>query len=120
MMADDWAAKQDPPWVKVNGPNVDMDAPGHQGLDSVYRNPNPPPEYFVTDAKYGTSGLGKLKDGTKQMSPVWIRERVEAAFSRREARKILQNHEAEILRVDKNGIVKRQSLKDRKWRDEDK
>ena len=118
-MADDWAANQTPAWEKVNGPNATMDTPGHTGLDSVYKNPNPPPDYFVTDAKYGTAGLGKLVGGTKQMSPAWIRERVEATFSRREARRILDSYEAELLRVDKDGNVARESLEGRVWREED-
>jgi len=119
MMADDWAAKQDPPWAKVNGPNNTMDTLGHQGLDSVYRNPTPPPDYFVTDAKYGTAGLSTLKSGQKQMSPAWIEERVMRAFDRRMADRILENHEAGILRVDKNGNVTWESLSNRVWRDED-
>ncbi len=108
-----------PPWVKVNGPAATMDTPGHQGLDSVYRNPKPPPDYFVTDAKYGSAGLGRLKDGTQQMSPKWIRDRVETSFDRLDADDIIDGHEAGILRVDKDGNVKWQSLADRKWRDED-
>jgi len=120
MMADDWAAKQDPPWVKVNGPNNTMDTPGHQGLDSVYRNPNPPPDYFVTDAKYGTAGLSTLKDKTRQMSPKWIRERVREAFDRRTADRILDDHEAGILRVYKNGNVTWESLSNQAWRDADR
>ncbi len=105
-----------PPWVKVNGPAATMDTPGHQGLDSVYRNPNPPPDYFVTDAKYGSAGLGRLKDGTQQMSPDWIRERLNSSFSRAEAARINRSHEPGILRVDKNGNVTWKSLKDRVWR----
>ncbi|MQQ10282.1 hypothetical protein GFB49_17580 [Epibacterium sp. SM1979] len=116
MMADDWAAKKDPPWIKVNGPNSDMNTPGHQGLDSVYKNPNPPPGYFVTDAKYGKAGLGTLKDGTKQMSPSWIRKRISTEFDPRLARSIEKSHEPGILRVDKNGDVEWESLKNRKWR----
>ncbi|WP_193668341.1 hypothetical protein [Paracoccus kondratievae] len=42
MMADDWAAKQNPPWEKGNGPASTMNTPGHRGLDAVYRNPTPP------------------------------------------------------------------------------
>ncbi|WP_157779776.1 hypothetical protein [Celeribacter ethanolicus] len=119
-MADDWAANQTPAWEKVNGPNATMDTPGHTGLDSVYTNPNPPPDYFVTDAKCGTAGLGKLKDLTVQMSPAWIRPRVKDSFSKREARRILNSYEAEILRVDKDGNVTRESLENRVWREEDR
>ncbi len=116
MMADDWAAKQNPPWQKVNGPNATMNTPGHNGLDAVYRNPNPPPDYFVTDAKYGSAGLGRLKDGTEQMSPRWILPRLQAELGRAEAARILRSHEPGILRIDKNGVVTWESLKTRVWR----
>lgn len=115
-MADHWAANQDPPWVKVNGPAATMDTPGHQGLDSVYRNPKPPPDYYVTDAKYGSAGLGRLKDGTQQMSPKWITDAVNNAFSAAEAGRIRRSHEPGMLRVDKDGNVSWESLKNRTWR----
>ena len=115
-MADHWAANQDPPWEKVNGPASAMNTPGHQGLDSVYRNPNPPPDYFVTDAKYGSAALGRLKDGTQQMSPDWIKERLDQVFSRAEANRINRSHEPGILRVDKDGNVIWERLKNRTWR----
>lgn len=40
---------------KMNGPPVKPgDAPKGQGIDGVWRNPNPPPDYVITEAKYGT------------------------------------------------------------------
>ena len=45
--------------------------PGKTGLDGVYRNMIPPPDYVITEAKYGTSKLGWTKDG-KQMSDSWL------------------------------------------------
>lgn len=116
MMADDWAAKQNPPWEKVNGPAATMNTPGHHGLDAVYRNPSPPPDYFVTDAKYGSAGLGRLKDGTQQMSPKWITDAVNRGFSPSQAGQIRRSHEPGILRVDKDGNVTWESLKNRVWR----
>lgn len=44
---------------------------GHQGLDGVYQNKGTN-EYIVGEAKYNTSKLSTLKDGTKQMSKKWI------------------------------------------------
>jgi hypothetical protein len=81
MMADDYAADQG--WEKLNGPNADMNTPGHQGIDGVYRDPGPLPRYIVSDAKYGNAGLATLKDGTKQMSPKWVRGRLEEAVGLR-------------------------------------
>ncbi|MGH1367766.1 MAG: hypothetical protein ACRBCL_04060 [Maritimibacter sp.] len=117
-MADDWAANKG--WEKLNGPNNTMDTPGHQGIDGVYRDPGPPPRYVVADAKYGSADLGTLVDGTKQMSPKWIRDRLDDAVGdERLARKISKDHDAGVLRVDKNGNVTFKSLANRKWRDED-
>ena len=45
--------------------------PGETGIDGIYRNPNPPPDYVITEAKYNKSRLGKTKDG-KQMSDSWV------------------------------------------------
>ena len=115
MMADHWAANQNPPWERINGPAATMNTPGHQGLDAVYRNPNPPPDYFVADAKYGSSGLGRLVDGTQQMSPDWIRTRLDQIFGD-DADDVLRSHEPGILRVDKNGNVVWESLEARTWR----
>jgi hypothetical protein len=119
VMADDWAARQNPPWQKVNGPNATMGTPGHQGLDAVYRNPSPPPDYYVVDAKYGSAGLGKLKDGTVQMSPKWIKERLFDSLDIRTARRVMNSHEPGILRIDSAGKVSWGSLKSRVWRKED-
>src|SRR5690606_24498646 len=32
-------------------------SPGQTGIDGVYRTPNPPPDYVVTEAKYGNARL---------------------------------------------------------------
>lgn len=41
------------------------------GLDGVWKHGNPPPDYVITEAKYGSSQLGMTKDG-RQMSNGWI------------------------------------------------
>ncbi|WP_435106790.1 hypothetical protein [Arhodomonas sp. AD133] len=45
--------------------------PGHTGIDGVYRNTNPPPDYVITEAKYNRGGLRRTLDG-RQMSNDWI------------------------------------------------
>lgn len=54
--------------------------PGHTGIDGVYKNASPPPDYIITEAKYGTAKLGKTADG-KQLSDSWVTssERLERA-----------------------------------------
>ena len=42
-----------------------------KGIDGLYENANPPPKFVIDEAKYGTSQLGKTKDG-KQMSDGWV------------------------------------------------
>ncbi|UYZ64046.1 hypothetical protein [Hymenobacter weizhouensis] len=41
------------------------------GIDGVWRHASPPPDYIITEAKYGKSRLSMTKDG-KQMSDSWI------------------------------------------------
>lgn len=51
--------------------------PGAKGIDGVYRNPSPPPDYVVTEVKYNTSQLSKrLADGTNQMDDRWLGSRL--------------------------------------------
>lgn len=42
-----------------------------KGIDGVYENANPPPQYIIAEAKYNTSKLGNTLDGP-QMSDDWI------------------------------------------------
>ncbi len=53
------------------------------------------------------------------MSPKWIRDRLDDAVGEDLADEIARNHEASILRIDKNGTVSEKSLANRTWRDED-
>ncbi|MBX0291502.1 hypothetical protein K3G63_13715 [Hymenobacter sp. HSC-4F20] len=41
------------------------------GIDGVWKHGNPPPDYIITEAKFGKSRLGKTQDG-RQMSDTWI------------------------------------------------
>ena len=47
---------------------------GQQGIDGVYKPKNPPPDYVITEAKYGKSTLGDTLDG-KQMSDPWMTDK---------------------------------------------
>ena len=59
------------------------------GLDGVWKHGNPPPDYIITEAKYGSSELGMTQDG-KQMSDNWVRgsSRLERAVGDRQAARI--------------------------------
>ena len=51
---------------------TDLNTPTHQGIDGVYYNPDGHPPYIIGEAKYGSSRLSTLVDGTPQMSTEWI------------------------------------------------
>ncbi|GAA0824221.1 hypothetical protein GCM10009111_34820 [Colwellia asteriadis] len=78
-------------YTPVGKPGSDY-KPGETGIDGIYLHPNPPPDYVITEAKYNTAQLGKMKDGTKQMSNKWINdERLKkAGISKKERFKILK------------------------------
>jgi hypothetical protein len=96
---------------KLNGDLVKAgDDPFGKGIDGVWKNTTPPPEYVVTEAKYGTSQLGTLKDGTKQMSDKWVNDRLDKAVGRAVADDIRDADargqvEKWLLQVDENGNV---------------
>ena len=58
---------------------TDLNASTHQGIDGVYYNPDGHPPYIIGEAKYGSSRLLMLADGTPQMSDKWIIDRLENA-----------------------------------------
>jgi hypothetical protein len=81
------------------------------GIDGVWKHGNPPPDYVITEAKYGSSQLGRTADG-RQMSDSWIlgSNRLTQAVGPRTARAIavaLKNGRLEkrIHRVDANGTL---------------
>ena len=55
---------------------------GEQGIDGVYKKTihhndgSKSVEYVIIETKYGTSQLQTLKDGTRQMSDKWVRDRL--------------------------------------------
>ncbi|RPD49630.1 hypothetical protein DNI29_02180 [Hymenobacter sediminis] len=79
------------------------------GIDGVWKHGNPPPDYIITEAKFGKSRLGKTQDGP-QMSDQWIRGsgRLEKATNKREAAAIRRalftgNVEKRLHKVDSTG-----------------
>lgn len=103
---------------KMNGAPVKVgDAPRGTGIDGVWRNTSPPPDYVITEAKYGTSRLSTLKDGTKQMSDKWVQNRLKNAVGPREANRIREamaegRVEKRLLHVDEYGTVTSKILTD--------
>ncbi len=84
-----------------------------KGIDGLYENASPPPKFVIDEAKYGTSTLGKTKDG-KQMSDGWIlgkdKKRLVDQVGKKKAKEIaraLKNNEVEkvLSKIDKNGNV---------------
>jgi len=64
--------------TKLDGPLTPLDAKaGRQGLDGVWKNATPPPEYIVTETKFNGATLDK---STGQMSDDWIRNNVKKSF----------------------------------------
>ncbi|MDB4292822.1 DUF4280 domain-containing protein [Maribacter sp.] len=89
-----------------------------KGIDGIYENASPPPKYVIDEAKYGTSGLGKTKDG-KQMSDGWVKgsKRLEDQVGKVKADDILEamengNVEKVLSKIDKNGNVVTKKLDD--------
>lgn len=60
------------------------------GVDDIWRNPKPPPDYVITEYKYGDGKLGVTRDGL-QASDDWLngvvtgRDRLKAALGEAEA-----------------------------------
>lgn len=111
---DEFMAKQG--MQKMNGEPVKVgDQPAGQGIDGVWKNPKPPPDYVISETKYGSSRLGTTKDG-KQMSDQWIDRRLNDAVGRAEANSIRKSMlegkvEKWLLKVDEAGNVTKVILK---------
>ena len=94
----------------------------HQGIDGVYEDPKGgPPKFVISEAKYGTSKLSKLKDGTPQMSDKWIADRLEEAVGSQKAKEIMlemtmnpDNVQCTLINVDAKGNVVESILKNGK------
>ncbi|MGO5443537.1 T7SS effector LXG polymorphic toxin [Faecalimonas sp. LCP19S3_D12] len=94
----------------------------HQGIDGVYEDPTGgPPKFIISEAKYGTAKLTTLKDGTRQMSNVWIYARLENAVGPDKAKEIMlemtlnpDNVVCTLVNIDSKGNVIESILKDGK------
>lgn len=101
---------------KLNGDIVKVgDDPLGPGIDGVWKNTNPPPDYVISETKYGTSKLTTLDDGTKQMSDDWVEGRLDKAVGPSTARAIRDADENGLvekwlLHVDENGNVTKSLL----------
>lgn len=95
---------------------TNLNQAGHQGIDGVYRNPGPPPKYIIGEAKYGSSQLSTLADGTKQMSDDWImggktQPRLKASVDNTTYKDIVLNgYDRELTKIDTNGNVSTYTL----------
>lgn len=78
------------------------------GLDSLYKNGNPPPDYVVVESKYGSSKLGQTNNG-KHMSDTWIKSHVhdldlpEDASYGKYLSEVDESGNITITELDKNG-----------------
>jgi hypothetical protein len=86
------------------------------GIDGVWKHGNPPPDYLISEAKYGQSRLAMTKDG-KQMGDTWIQGsgRLQKAVGSREAGRIvtamaLGTVEKRLHKVDATGKLIEQIL----------
>jgi hypothetical protein len=94
-----------------NPPVTSLDQTITQGIDSIYYKPGPPAKYIVADAKYGTSTLSTLADGTKQMSQKWIEDRLEDAVGKATAQKIISTgYDSVITKVTPEGVPSTKKL----------
>lgn len=81
---------------------------GKTGIDGIYKNKTPPPDYVITEVKYGSSQLGKTVDG-KQMSDSWLTDkRLIDKVGEEEAdliRQSIDNRRVDkvLIQVDENG-----------------
>ncbi len=85
-------------------------APGQKGIDGVYKNTNPPPDYVIMESKYNTSQLGYTKDG-RQMSDKWVKARLKDAVGKDAAYDIMNSMKNSstqkwLMTVDEAGNVK--------------
>ena len=88
-----------------------LDLPRGRGLDGVWKNAAPPPEFLITETKYITTADKAVKrSGGGQMSDVWVLagNRLTNALGREEGekmRKAMQDDKVgkRLLHVDSDG-----------------
>ncbi|MBQ8680606.1 MAG: hypothetical protein IJ530_12730 [Treponema sp.] len=100
-------------------PTRDINAKGHHGIDGVYYKKGGHPPYIIGEAKYGSGGLSKLSDETKQMSKDWILSRLGNCLDNPKDEQILRylirnmsdKVGFELVNVSKNGSITIKKLK---------
>lgn len=98
------------------------DKPRGRGIDGVYQNPKPPPDYIITETKFRTTGedgksryidgdgsvsdqlLSNTKGMGKQMSDNWVEINLRREFGA-EAEDIALSSEKWLMLVDESGGV---------------
>ena len=70
-----------------------LDAPMHHGIDGIYRNMNPPPDFIIVESKYlgaeeavnesFVPTMSKVKNG-RQMDFKWIEKNLKSSISDKE------------------------------------
>ena len=79
--ADQLFAAQGHTKLNHDGKLIDLeDPPKGKGIDGVWKNKTPPPEYFITETKYDSATLKK-----GQMSDDWVRKNLVKAVGEEEA-----------------------------------
>ena len=90
-----------------------------KGIDGVYENANPPPQYVIAEAKYNTAQLSNTKRSGKQMSDKWIdsENRLVDAVGMDKADEIMteimfnqDNVEKILVKVNKNGDIVKSNI----------
>lgn len=98
-------------WTTHHERLTDINASTRRGIDHVFSKEGPPKVVLVVDAKFGTSKLSKLVDGTQQMSAKWIEDRLIAATGIKTAEDILLNGYSSVLaKVKPDGSISFQVL----------
>ena len=100
-------------WERISLDRVtNLDQKLQQGIDGVFFNPNGHPPFVITESKFGTSGLRRLRDGTLQMSDDWIFgelhgiTRIDRAVGRHARRQILaEGYTREVVNISSTGEV---------------
>ena len=97
-----------------------LDAPMHHGIDGIYKNMNPPPDFIIVESKYlgaeeavNESFAPRMSMTIKgrQMDSEWIEKRLEGSIDDKKLlkkiQKALQNKRVDSVaaKIDKKGNI---------------
>ena len=109
-------------YERINNERVtSLDDPTHHGIDHVFKNHTPPPDYVIVDSKVlradsavnvnKAPSLNKTKSG-RQLSDKWINKNIENAVDSKIAKQIKRDIKFNLgktlriaAKVDKNGVI---------------